>query len=245
MVRLLAFSFTIILLPVLLLLRTRLGQWVTRALATVFAHPGSVLLLGLLVPLAHIFGEATGFLWSEAGWNLLTYLALLLLGYLLMADDRFDAALQKVWPWALGGALLLIVAMVAVWDYSDEVSDLQYVLQWTVRGVGAWFIVAAMLGAARRHLSFTNRFLRYTNELVLPFYILHQTVIVSVGFFIRDWDQPLIAKFPLLADVSFAIIMGLYEFAVRRIDLLRVLFGLKARPRPAAPALRPTAPAQA
>jgi len=74
---------------------------------------------------------------------------------------------------------------------------------------------------------------------VLPFYILHQTVIVTIGFFIRNWDLPIIAKYPLLAAASLAVIMGLCEFAIRRANVFRILFGLKAKPQP--PAATPAA----
>ena len=88
---------------------------------------------------------------------------------------------------------------------------------------------------------------------MLPFYILHQTVIVTIGFFIRNWDLPIIAKYPLLAVASLAVIMGVCEFAIRRANVLRVLFGLKAKPQstaaqsPAAtpPAAQPEAPPSA
>ena len=72
---------------------------------------------------------------------------------------------------------------------------------------------------------------------MLPFYILHQTVIVTIGFFIRNWDLPIIAKYrrfgepSLLAAASLAVIMGLCEFAIRRVNVLRILFGLKANAR--------------
>ena len=83
---------------------------------------------------------------------------------------------------------------------------------------------------------------------MLPFYILHQTVIVTIGFFIRNWDLPIIAKYPLLAAASLAVIMGLCEFAIRRVNVLRILFGLKAKPQPPAatpPAAQPEAPPSA
>ncbi len=233
--------YTLILLPLFLFLRSPAGRRVTHALATVFAHRGSILALALFVPFAHVLGEALSFLWMEAGWNLLTYIVLLLLGFLIMTDERYTATLRKGWPLALGAGVVMMVAMGFVWDYGDNLSDGQYVLQWTVRGLGAWFYIVAMLGAAQRYLSFTNRFLRYANEAVLPFYILHQTVILTVGFFIRNWPMPIGIKLPLLTIVSFAIIMGLYELAIRRANVLRFLFGMRTTRRAAPAAGQPRA----
>jgi glucan biosynthesis protein C len=237
--------YSLVLLPIFLALRSRPGRWLIRVGANVFAHPGSVLLLGLPIPILHILGEATDVLWTEASWNLLAYIPVLLLGFVIMADERYDVALRKAWPWALGGAVALTALTVAVWDYSEEPNPLLYVRQWALRGMAAWCWLVAMLGAARRALSFSTPFVRYANELALPFYILHQTVIVCVGFLIRDWDIPIIAKWPLLAAICFVVIMGLYEFAIRRVNVLRILFGMRVRPRRAAAIVEPAPVARA
>jgi peptidoglycan/LPS O-acetylase OafA/YrhL len=71
--------------------------------------------------------------------------------------------------------------------------------------------------------------LTYTSEVSLPFYILHQSVIVVIGFFMRDWALGVLPKYVILAVVSFMIIMALYEFMIRRFNALRFLFGLKGR----------------
>jgi hypothetical protein len=60
---------------------------------------------------------------------------------------------------------------------------------------------------ARKFLSFSNRFLSYANEAVLPFYILHHLVIICVGFYVIQWDIPVPAKYLLIIVMSFAIIM--------------------------------------
>ena len=69
--------------------------------------------------------------------------------------------------------------------------------------------------------------MRYASEASLPFYMLHQTVIVSIGFFIGDWNLSILVKYPLLILVAFTMIMALYELLIRRINGLRILFGMK------------------
>ena len=58
-----------------------------------------------------------------------------------------------------------------------------------------------------------------------------------MGFFVVQWPIPDLLKFVVIALTSFAIIMILYEFLVRRTTVLRFLFGMK--PLPKAPAARP------
>jgi peptidoglycan/LPS O-acetylase OafA/YrhL len=69
--------------------------------------------------------------------------------------------------------------------------------------------------------------LSYANEAVLPFYILHHPVLVSVGYFVVRWAVPAVVKFAIIDALSFAIIMALYEFVVRRFNVIRFLFGMK------------------
>ena len=79
-----------------------------------------------------------------------------------------------------------------------------------------------------KHLNFTTPFLSYANEAVLPFYIFHQTVLLSVGYLVFQWALPAGLSWAIIATASFAIIMLLYEYLVRRHNTLRFLFGMKA-----------------
>lgn len=66
---------------------------------------------------------------------------------------------------------------------------------------------------------------------MMPFYILHQTVLLCVGFFVVQWAIPAAQMWLIIAPVSFAIIMLLYEYLVRRYNTLRILFGMKPQAR--------------
>jgi peptidoglycan/LPS O-acetylase OafA/YrhL len=80
-----------------------------------------------------------------------------------------------------------------------------------------------------KRLNFQNKFLSYANEAVLPFYILHQTVLLCVGYYVTRWEIPDAAKFVIIALSSFAIIMAIYEFVIRRANVMRALFGMKVK----------------
>ncbi len=84
-------------------------------------------------------------------------------------------------------------------------------------------------------LNFSTPFLTYASEAVLPFYILHQTVLLSVGYFVVQWPIPDLLKWAIILPASLAIIMMIYEFLIRRFNVMRFLFGLKPlRKQPAA-----------
>ena len=70
------------------------------------------------------------------------------------------------------------------------------------------------------------------------FYLLHQPVILSVGWFIIRWDTGVLTKLTVLAVVSFLLIMVLFELLVRRYNIVRFFFGMRPKRKPLSTAKR-------
>jgi hypothetical protein len=98
-----------------------------------------------------------------------------------------------------------------------------------LKAFGSWFWLTTFIGLGSRYLRSKNRFLTYANEAVLPFYILHQTVIVVVAFLLINWPVGVLVKYSVLAVSSFVMIVILYEFCIRRVNIMRFLFGMKKK----------------
>jgi glucan biosynthesis protein C len=112
-----------------------------------------------------------------------------------------------------------------------------------IRGLAGWAWVAAIMGfarslAARHHpkpgtgkdtASVTGgrlpRAALYANEAVLPFYLLHEPVIVAAAWLIVRWHAPITGKYAALVIVSFAATLAVYETLVRRFRVIRLLVG--------------------
>jgi peptidoglycan/LPS O-acetylase OafA/YrhL len=160
------------------------------------------------------------------GWSPLTYLLFFVIGYFLATDERYRPAIQKVRFFSLASSVLTVVAAyILLADLGVSSTNPIYLI---VRATNVWSWLLTFLGFASRHLDVSNGFLKYANEAVLPFYILHQTVIVVIGYFIADWQWAVLPKYLFLAGTSFVVIMALYEFAVKRVRVLRYLSGMKA-----------------
>jgi glucan biosynthesis protein C len=86
--------------------------------------------------------------------------------------------------------------------------------------------VLAIFGFGMKHLTRSTPFLQRVNEAVLPFYVLHQSVLIYVGYFVVQWNIPDLLKWLIIAPTSFAIIVGLIAI-IRRVNVLRFLFGMK------------------
>ena len=98
-----------------------------------------------------------------------------------------------------------------------------------------WFFLVAILGYGGRFLNFSNRVLTYAAQASYPVYILHQTIILAIGFHVIRLDAPLWLEYLIIVLSSFAITIALYELLIRRINPLRFLFGLKPLRRPQTP----------
>jgi hypothetical protein len=64
---------------------------------------------------------------------------------------------------------------------------------------------------------------------VLPFYVLHQTVILIIGFYVVQWSLAIGAKYSIITGASFVAILVIYEVLVRRFNVLRFLFGMRMK----------------
>ncbi len=98
--------------------------------------------------------------------------------------------------------------------------------------ISSWCWILAFFGFGFKHLTGSKPILSYANEAVLPFYILHQTILVSVGYFVIQWNIPDLLKWAVIFAISFPLIMVIYEFGVRRFNIMRFLFGMKTLPEP-------------
>jgi glucan biosynthesis protein C len=68
--------------------------------------------------------------------------------------------------------------------------------------------------------------LKYASSANMPVYILHQTVIIMLGYFIIQLDMPVGAKYAEIVFATFCISLALYE-VIKRTAVTRFLFGMK------------------
>jgi glucan biosynthesis protein C len=247
------FIFAVLLLPLFLYLRRERGQQVVRSLAGFLARPGAILLLGLPVAVVEA-GLVTSTM--GGGWNEYTYAVLLVCGFLTAADPRMGQAMGRGWRIALVVGLVAEVAYMAGLYMLMEVYDVDPLhsygwgsLLWRmVKGMGAWAWVVAILGFGFRpgpdrnlkgsraplapgetglRPSLGARALAYAGEAFLAVYVLHQTVVFVIGYYVVQWQTTALLKYAVISLASLAVTLLLYEFAVKRLRVTRWLFGMR------------------
>lgn len=100
-------------------------------------------------------------------------------------------------------------------------------LTWDIAGlIVKWSWLALVIGYAKTYLSFSNRFLSYCNGIVYPFFILHQTITIVLGFYVIDWGLTGPMEFAVIVFGTFLLCYLITEFIIKKANILRLLFGL-------------------
>ncbi|BEP60848.1 acyltransferase family protein [Variovorax sp. V213] len=110
----------------------------------------------------------------------------------------------------------------------------------TLRMLYLWLAVASLLGYGHRHLNRPWPWLRWANESVYPWYVLHQTLIIAGVALLAPFALGPVLEPALLAALTIVGCWALTDGLIRRFDWLRPLFGLK--PRRTGPEPRATSP---
>jgi surface polysaccharide O-acyltransferase-like enzyme len=226
------FVDSLLLLPLFGWLKGEAGRRVVLWLARLCEHRGGILVF--ILPLLLFQLGLRPFFPDERNWaDFFYYLVFLLAGYLLYADERFLRAVQRDrWLVLAAGiaALLGLVAMFAMGEAEtlfSTPSNPGFYLFWALAVVDAWCWSVVMLYAGMRFLDFSNKWTRYGQEAVLPFYVLHQPVIFVIAFYVVQWQAGVSVKMLAVTLGSFVVTAAFYEFVIRRVGLLRALFGMK------------------
>lgn len=227
------FVFTLIFMPLFFYLRGT-GKSVLRWLGDVFSLPGMVYLLALPIVWLAFSVSPNSPLGDRSwgGWSLPGYIPFFLYGFLIISHDGLQQRIRS-WRWI---TLVLALASVVGLLYvglrfgSASYGTTGYNLTNGLFGLNGWMWSLLILGFGMQNLNFSKPFLAYANEAVLPFYILHQTVLLGVGYFVVRWPIPDLAKFLVISSSSFVLVMLIYEFLIRRFNIMRFLFGMKPRP---------------
>jgi glucan biosynthesis protein C len=229
------FFFALITLPLFRWLKSGAGKQLVSRLARLSEKRGGILLF--ILPLAVVQFILEPIFPKEHDWgDFILQMCFFIVGYVLYADPRFIRALRRD-RWLLLTLGLLIVlgllgmymAELPVMAWSETPYTLEfYLVHSLATGVAVCFTLT-MLFVGMRFLDFTNHWLQYAQEAALPFFILHQPVIIVLAFFVVQWEASIAVKLPVVVLGAFALSIGLYETFIRRIQPMRSLFGMKVR----------------
>ena len=162
-------------------------------------------------------------------FNIINYCTLFFYGFLLMTlkESLWENVIKNRRLYlitAIAAFALLMVLWRGIGRFPAKVE-----LWDTVQAINLWAWILTLMGYAATYLNKPNRTFSYANEAVYPFYILHQTIVIYLGYYLKNAEMCLFANFSIMIIGTVGITWLIYEFGIRRFAWIRPLFGMKLK----------------
>jgi len=164
-------------------------------------------------------------------------------GYLLATDVGIWSEIRRLRWWTLALAIVAYAMLrIPTAEIPSFLVPIAPHLEVPLIMLNRWVWILAVLGWSYALLNKPYRWLAYANEAVYPWYVLHQTITVWIGFQLTRFSLGPVLEPVLVIGVTIGGCLVLHEFVIRRSRWLRPLFGLKpARAASSAPVPIPAA----
>lgn len=169
------------------------------------------------------------------------FFTVFLLGYLVARSEEFWSALRRLRKPLLAVAIasigveLSLRALGVLFD-GKEIPAWALQVPWygierAARAMYTWSALLTIFGWGYVLLNRPFRWLPYATEAVYPWYILHQSLTVPLAFALIPLRLGPVLEPLLVLGGTVAGCLALHEFVIRRVGVLRPLFGLKRKSR--------------
>jgi len=169
------------------------------------------------------------------------YLPLFVFGYAVARSYNFWQAIGRRYRAALVLALLGLTVSVGLHTLGELMPPAYWAhlpdLNWPAlasagRALYLWTALLALLGLGQRYLNRPFGWLGYSTEAVYPWYVLHQSLLVPLAFYLAPLG---LSGWLEAGTVLLATLIGctvLHHWVIRPTAWLRPLFGLRPLPYP-------------
>lgn len=224
------FAYVLILLLPMMMLKNRpdnnlfrLIHWLLKKPATLYLAAVPLVIETLIVPLppegfTTYYDNLHGFALGMVCFGL---------GFLFAAaGEDFWRAVRRIWISALPLAIMLYLVRFFLFILSGEVG----LNALTAIESTCWMLAVFSLGA--RLLNKPSKGLTYLRSAAYPVYIIHLPVQYGLALLILPLDIVPLLEWVLLVLATVSVSMAIYEVLLRRINLIRPLFGMKRIRKP-------------
>ena len=232
--------YSLIALPLLVYLRSPRSLSFRHRLQRILSTPAALIFLPAVfifftqLLLRPWFPEETHALLND--WAFFTfYFCFFLFGMLLYSNPDLWNSIGASRRYILMAAIFILIPFYGAYLHFHKVIELPFTerqveIIFDVSGLFvSWFTVLAVVAYAQRYLNKPHRWLAHITEGLYPFYILHQTVIIWIGYYVCQWDWSIAAKFWTVSLLTLVSCLAFYFAFIRPFNVMRLLFGLKWR----------------
>lgn len=162
-------------------------------------------------------------------FNFTSSMTLFFYGFFLISiKEDFWVAVDKLKHKTLVLGVVTFSGLLIRWLFFED-SIVVHFSEAALKTINLWAWILTIFGYAAHFLNKGSDLLAYCNRAVYPFYILHQTITIMLGFYLMNLDWPFWPKFLAMVMGTFGGSWLIYEFVIRRVRWLHPLFGLKGR----------------
>lgn len=159
------------------------------------------------------------YLGNFGGFSLGKDLALYLIGYYVLSNDLVMEKLEKNIRWLAGLCAVGTVALVVLYYNFSYYGDL-----W-INYIG-WNSILVLLVLGKRFLNKRTWFTEYFNKASYPVYILHQSILVVLAYYIIQISSSTLVRVFGICVGSFGVTVLAYHI-IRLIPFVRKMVGIK------------------
>jgi glucan biosynthesis protein C len=163
------------------------------------------------------------------------YMSFFFFGVLFYSDKKLWLSIGANRKYLLCATILILIPFYTFYFHFREIIRLPWSedtieMLFEISGIlMSWFTVITVIGFGQHFLNKPHPWLSQINEGLYPFYILHQTVIIAIGYYICQLEWSITAKYWSIAMLTLSSCVGFYLLVIRPFNVIRFLFGMKPK----------------
>lgn len=234
------FIYSFLALPFLIFLRSERSAAFRKSVSAVLSTPAGILLAPALfilmtqVIIRPYFPDETHALIDD--WGYFTfYFLFFLFGMLCYSTGRLWESIGSNRTYLLTASIFMLIPFYATYLHLQDVIHFPWshdTIETTFDVIAifvSWFCVITVIAYGQHYLNKPHPWLKHFNEGLYPFYILHQTVIIAIGYYICQLPWSIFAKFWTVSLLTLISCVAFYFLFIRPFKTMRFLLGMKMR----------------
>lgn len=153
------------------------------------------------------------------------YFVLFIIGFVCISiGNSLWIAFNKMKFYSLITGILCFSGLLWIW-FNTNSSFLIPIL----KTVNIWSWIITVFGFSSKYLNRESYLIKYRNQAVYPFYIVHQTVIIFIGYLLMNNSMHYFLKMTIMITGTYAISWFIYAFIICKIQIIKPFFGVKLK----------------
>lgn len=214
------FIYVVVLLPVLLYLKKNENNKLKKGLSKLMENPFGPMIIIIFFIIEVVLVKPQLFaLYAQTWHGFFIGLLAFFFGFVFVYIGKTFWKTILKWRWLYTGLATVLFGF-RYFAFATEAPGY-------LTAIESNFWIFGFFGLVHKYLNKPSKILAYLSKAAYPVYIIHMFVLYGGATLILPLNLPVFVKFLTIIIFTFLGCYTLYEFLIRRITLLKPLFGLK------------------